>query len=164
MAAAIAVVTILAGPVLVLLQNSESAVERGQRVYDQVCSSGHEADDGIGPLLSANLVRSYRTARTLFEYIKLAMPLLRPPPIFGSKIASWYSQQVSRDHRPPSGGAALKWCERCLCDHEGPCLDEHMRRDTSKAVQAYFEDQRIAAPVRHSRENVSQQNGPQSAS
>ncbi|MFQ5703989.1 MAG: hypothetical protein ACE5HT_08205 [Gemmatimonadales bacterium] len=32
----------------------------------------------------------------------------------------------------------MKWCERCLSDHEGLCLDEHMRLDLSEALEAYF--------------------------
>lgn len=32
----------------------------------------------------------------------------------------------------------MRWCERCLSDHEGLCLDEDRRIDFSKALGAYF--------------------------
>ncbi len=32
----------------------------------------------------------------------------------------------------------MRWCERCLADHEGLCLDEDRRIDFSKALGAYF--------------------------
>ncbi len=78
MAAVVALVAIITAVVLILPRDSESVVERGQRVYDETCSSCHEAADGIGPRLTANLLRSYRTPRTLFGYIKLAMPQDQP--------------------------------------------------------------------------------------
>ncbi len=78
MAAVVALVAIITAVVLMLPRDSESVVERGQRVYDETCSSCHEAADGIGPHLTANLLRSYRTPRTLFGYIKLAMPQDQP--------------------------------------------------------------------------------------
>ncbi len=31
----------------------------------------------------------------------------------------------------------MTWCERCLADHEGPCLDQSARREISDALDGY---------------------------
>ena len=31
----------------------------------------------------------------------------------------------------------MTWCERCVADHDGPCIDEFARREVSEALEGY---------------------------
>lgn len=46
----------------------------GEALYTARCATCHAADDAAGPALTESLIRSYGTARALFDYIRMAMP------------------------------------------------------------------------------------------
>lgn len=49
-------------------------VQAGAQVWEQRCASCHGPEGGNGPLLDADLLRSYGRARPLFDYNRMAMP------------------------------------------------------------------------------------------
>lgn len=49
-------------------------VRAGTQTWEQRCAACHVAEGGNGPRLDADLLRSYGTARPLFDYNRMAMP------------------------------------------------------------------------------------------
>ncbi len=60
-----------AGPV-------KAQFERGAALYRQVCYACHELESGDGETLSPDLLASYHDARSLHDYIEMAMPYDEP--------------------------------------------------------------------------------------
>ena len=52
----------------------QSQLERGAAVYREVCHACHELESGDGETLSPDVLVSYYDARSLYDYISLAMP------------------------------------------------------------------------------------------
>lgn len=50
----------------------------GEGLYAQQCAACHEVEQGIGPRLTSSVLASYDTPRTLFNYLRLAMPTQTP--------------------------------------------------------------------------------------
>lgn len=50
----------------------------GRELYAQRCANCHDVEGGIGPDLAGAVLRSYGSARTLFNYVKMAMPYDAP--------------------------------------------------------------------------------------
>lgn len=70
---------LVAGVVVALsCQRSSLAVEQqvadGERLYQQVCSSCHQSEGSLGPPLTRDILKLYRSAQTLYDYVSLAMP------------------------------------------------------------------------------------------
>ncbi len=59
-------------------QGSSPAVEQqvadGARLYQQVCSGCHQNEGSLGPPLTRDILKLYRSAPTLYGYTSLAMP------------------------------------------------------------------------------------------
>ena len=49
-------------------------VAAGEALYETRCRSCHETDGGLGTRLTDQLVRSYGSARALFDYTRMSMP------------------------------------------------------------------------------------------
>ncbi len=53
-------------------------LDQGAEVYRQRCHGCHDVTGAIGEQLSARVLASYYTARSLYDYINLAMPQNEP--------------------------------------------------------------------------------------
>ena len=49
-------------------------VAAGAALYVSRCEACHRADDAEGPRLTEQLIRSYGSARALFDYTRMSMP------------------------------------------------------------------------------------------
>ena len=56
----------------------KTQLERGAAVYREVCHACHELESGDGEALTADLLASYYNARSLHDYISVAMPYDEP--------------------------------------------------------------------------------------
>jgi cytochrome c len=57
---------------------ARAQLERGEAVYREYCYACHEVESGAGEELSPRLLVSYHSARSLYDYIDLAMPYNEP--------------------------------------------------------------------------------------
>jgi cytochrome c len=57
---------------------AEAQLERGEAVYRKQCYACHEVESGDGETLSPRVLASYHDARSLHDYIGLAMPYDEP--------------------------------------------------------------------------------------
>ena len=53
----------------------DAQLERGGSLYRHRCYDCHDVEGATGAELSDRVVASYHTARSLFDYIRMAMPL-----------------------------------------------------------------------------------------
>ena len=58
--------------------HAEAQLERGAAVYRERCYACHEVESGDGEELSPDVLGSYHHARSLYDYIDLAMPYDEP--------------------------------------------------------------------------------------
>ena len=49
-------------------------IAAGETLFELRCLACHETDDAEGPRLTEQLVRSYGSARALFDYTQMSMP------------------------------------------------------------------------------------------
>jgi mono/diheme cytochrome c family protein len=54
--------------------HAEAQLERGAAVFRERCYACHEVESGDGETLSSDVLASYHDARSLYDYIDLAMP------------------------------------------------------------------------------------------
>lgn len=52
----------------------EQQVADGERLYQQVCSGCHQVEGSLGPPLTRDILKLYRSAQKLYDYTSLAMP------------------------------------------------------------------------------------------
>lgn len=60
------------------LETLRVQLDQGAEVYRQHCHGCHDVTGAIGDQLSARVLASYYTARSLYDYIDLAMPQNEP--------------------------------------------------------------------------------------
>jgi cytochrome c len=59
-------------------EDNAAQIAAGQELYTQRCAYCHEVDGAIGPRITPRVIRYYRAARTLYNYVRLAMPYDAP--------------------------------------------------------------------------------------
>ena len=64
---------------------AKAQLERGAAVYREQCYACHELESGDGATLSPDILASYYDARSLHDYIGLAMPYDEPGSLSGEE-------------------------------------------------------------------------------
>jgi cytochrome c len=83
-------------------ENNAAQIAAGQALYTQRCAYCHEVDGAIGPRITPRILRYYKTARSLYNYVQLAMPYDAPATLTEQEYWDIVAYMLSTESLLPS--------------------------------------------------------------
>jgi cytochrome c len=84
-------------------EDNTAQIAAGQELYAQRCAYCHEVDGAVGPRITPRIIRFYRAASNLYNYVQVAMPYDAPAALSEQEYWHIVAYMLSTEGLLPSG-------------------------------------------------------------